>query len=142
MSLPNDTRRIPLPSALLGLVTCVLAACNAQTPDIATGREATYAAHPSAPLPAPPQPSIDPPGSRSGAALPGDDGTLAAMVESALLAEPELHQAAIDVSAVDGTVYLRGKAKDRSTRRLATQVAGAVDGVKRVRNELFVAAGS
>ena len=64
------------------------------------------------------------------------------MVQSALLAEPELHQAAIDVTAVQGTVYLRGKAKDRGTRQLATQIASTVDGVKRVQNELAVTAGS
>jgi osmotically-inducible protein OsmY len=64
------------------------------------------------------------------------------MVESAIAAEPELNTLGIDVSAVDGTIYLRGQARTRETRRLATEVASKVDGVKRVENELFVTAGA
>ena len=41
----------------------------------------------------------------------------------------------IDVSAAGGTVYLRGEARSRDTRQLATEVASDVDGVKQVQNE-------
>lgn len=139
---PDDAHRFPLRRGLIVLMPLMLVACNVETPDLANRRDSAVATQSSTSPPQPPQPSIDPPGSRSGTTVPGSDGTLVAMVESALLAEPELHNAAIDVTAVDGTVYLRGKAKDRSTRRLATQVASSVDGVKRVQNELAVVSGS
>lgn len=74
--------------------------------------------------------------------LPTYDGTLVSMVESAIAAEPELNTLGIDVSAVDGTIYLRGQARTRETRRLATEVASKVDGVKQVENELIVTAGA
>jgi osmotically-inducible protein OsmY len=74
--------------------------------------------------------------------LPSYDGTLVAMVESAIAAEPELNNLGIDVSAAGGTVYLRGEARSRDTRRLATEVASEVDGVKKVQNELRVKEGS
>ena len=140
---PDDTLSFPLRRALLVLTPLMmLAACHVETPELANRRDATSAAEVSATPPQPPQPSIDPPVSRSRVTVPGSDGTLVAMVESALLAEPALQQAAIDVTAVDGTVYLRGKAQNRGTRRLATQVASTVDGVKRVQNELLVVSGS
>ena len=60
------------------------------------------------------------------------------MVESAIAAEPELNSLGIDVSAAEGTIYLRGQARTGETRRLATEVAGKVDGVKQVQNELFI----
>jgi hypothetical protein len=141
MSLPNDAR-CTLCSMLLALMPLVLTACDNDAPERLAARNQAHAVEVRSPPPLPPQPSIDPPGSRGSSSLSSSDGTLAAMVEAALLAEPELHHSAIDVTAVDGTVYLRGKAKDRNARRLATQIATTVDGVKRVQNELFVTAGS
>ena len=89
----------------------------------------------------PPRSSSQPQASER-TSLPSNDGTLAAMVESAIKAEPELNTLGIEVTAVDGTVYLRGEARTRESRRLATEVASSVDGVKHVENELFVTAGS
>jgi hyperosmotically inducible periplasmic protein len=76
------------------------------------------------------------------AEVPSYDGTLVAMVESAIKAEPELNTLGIDISAADGTVYLRGEARTRETRELATEVASKIDGVKQVQNELFVTSDS
>ena len=123
--------------------TAFLCACGSETPETIR-----YPAAPTQPAamqdatpPQPPQPSYEPQvGARTSA--PGSDGTLAAMVESAIAAEPELNNLGIAVMAVDGTVYLRGEARTRESRRLATQVASSVDGVKHVQNELFVMAGS
>ena len=138
MSPRNDAYALSLGALLLPLV---LFGCHSDAPDFTQSNNFSRTASAVTPPP-PPQPSIEPPGSRAGAPLPTSDGTLVAMVESALLAEPEMHSSDIDVSAVEGTVYLRGKAKNRDTRRMATQIATTVDGVKRVENELFVTGGS
>ena len=139
---PLIDARKPLLLGAIALVPCLLIGCHSDSPDRAASSSRAHPVSTAALPPAPPQPSIEPPHRQSARTLPGNDGTLAAMVESALLAEPELRTAAIEVSAVEGTVFLRGKAKDRNARRLATQIATTVDGVKRVRNELFVTAGS
>lgn len=79
------------------------------------------------------------PSAQSGSGpLPTYDGTLAAMVESAIAAEPELNTLGIEVTASEGTIYLRGQARTREARELATQVASRVEGVQRVENELLV----
>ena len=115
-----------------------LAACDTETPKTiqltSEGLSPGYEA--------PPQPSHQPVVERDAPRVPSYDGTLASMVESAIKAEPELNDLGIDVSAVEGTIYLRGHARTRDSRRLATQVASSVDGVKRVENEMFVTAGS
>ena len=142
MSPFEDTCTVAIRGAMV-FIALGLSACHSGPTEQAPTKSASRTALAAASLPAPPQPSIDPPQTQTRASMvPGHDGTLAAMVEAALLAEPELRAAAIDVTAVDGTVFLRGKAKDRSARRLATQIATSVDGVKRVQNELFVTAGS
>ncbi|MCC6533587.1 MAG: BON domain-containing protein [Burkholderiales bacterium] len=141
-----SVHRIPARSGLLaavGILSLGLSACDSDIPAqrsrlmLVSNAAPTYA-----PPPLPPQPSIDPPVLRERVSAPGGDGTLASMVVSALLAEPGLHNSAIDVSAVDGTVILRGAAADRDSRRRATQIASTVVGVKRVQNELYVTAGS
>jgi hypothetical protein len=126
-------------AAALGLAAC------SESPDTVPSQSAgltRISAQAYAPPPAPPQPRYQPVLERASVRAPGADGTLAAMVESAIAAEPELSELGIDVTAVEGTIYLRGHARTRDGRRLATQVATSVDGVKRVQNELFVRAGS
>ena len=134
-------------SALFALAAALgLAACGSDAPE--TIQYPTSASAPARPAdagaspPVPPQPSSQPSERSDSSALPTYDGTLAAMVESAIKAEPELNTLGIDVSAVDGVIYLRGEARTREARRLATEVASKVDGVKAVENELFVMAGS
>lgn len=132
--------------ALAALASAGLAACDPDTPEtikypVSHAGVMQVTARAYAPPP-PPQPSYQPVLDREPVRSPGSDGTLASMVESAIAAEPGLSKLGIDVTAVDGTVYLRGHARTRDSRRLATQVAGSVDGVKRVQNELFVMAGS
>ena len=120
-----------------------LAACDSETPKTIqlTSAGLTPISSPAnGPPPPPPQPRYQP--VIDAAPAQGYDGTLASMVESAIKAEPELNTLGIDVSAVDGTIFLRGHARTRDSRRLATQVASSVDGVKRVQNELYVTAGS
>lgn len=123
----------------------ILAACGSEAPDTVQypaappGVESGSAAR-SAPTTEPASPSAS---GTSSASLPASsDGTLAAMVESAIAAEPELNTLGIEIDVVDGTVFLRGEAHDREIRRLATEVASSVDGVQHVENQLVVRAGT
>ena len=123
----------------------VLAACGSEAPDTVQNPTAPAGVASSAsPSNAPPPEQRSAPGSSApSSSLPASsDGTLVAMVESAIAAEPELNTLGIEVTAEDGTVYLRGQARTRESRRLATEVASSVDGVKRVENELFVTTGA
>ena len=134
-------------AVLLAAGSLGLAACGSEAPESVqypAGSSSTMrlADRGSEAPPPPPQPSHEPTSQRQSGDLPTYDGTLVAMVQSAIKAEPELNHLDIDVSAVEGTVYLRGEARTRETRRLASEVASSVDGVKRVRNELFVVTGS
>jgi hyperosmotically inducible periplasmic protein len=63
-------------------------------------------------------------------------------VKSALGADPALKFLAIDATASDGAVTLYGTADNRALREKAARVASNVPGVKSVRNELVIVAGS
>ena len=132
------------PIALAAAAALTLAACGSESPDSAQNAAPPPAlaqsdASSSERAPAAPD---SPSAASSSGPPPSSDGTLVAMVESAIKAEPELNTLDIEVSAEDGTIYLRGQASTRESRRLATEVANSVDGVQRVENELFVAAGT
>jgi phage tail sheath gpL-like len=71
-----------------------------------------------------------------------EDSVLAAKVKSALGADPDLKLLAIDTGAAGGVVTLYGTADTRAHRERAAQVASSVPGVKSVRNQLVIVAGS
>ncbi len=71
-----------------------------------------------------------------------EDQALAAKVKAALGSDSQLKLLAIDAGAMGGVVTLYGTADSRVHREQAGQVAGDVPGVKSVRNELVVVAGS
>jgi len=71
-----------------------------------------------------------------------EDSALAAKVKSALGADPDLKLLAIDTGAAGGVVTLYGTADTRAHRERAAQVASSVPGVKSVRNQLVIVAGS
>src|SRR5216684_3559893 len=71
-----------------------------------------------------------------------EDAALAIKVKSALGADPSLKMLAIDAGASGGVVTLYGTANNRTLRDKAAQVASKVEGVKSVRNELVIVAGS
>ena len=71
-----------------------------------------------------------------------EDAALATKVKSALGADPALKFLAIDAGASGGVVTLYGTANNRTLREKAAQVASKVEGVKSVRNELVIVAGS
>lgn len=67
---------------------------------------------------------------------------LAEKVKSALVAEPGLKTLTVDVTASDGNVTLFGSAHTRAHYDKATQVASKVEGVKAVKNNMAIVAGS
>jgi osmotically-inducible protein OsmY len=67
---------------------------------------------------------------------------LAGRVKSALGADPALKMLAIDAGATDGVVTLYGTADNKKNRDKAAHVASGVPGVKSVKNELVIVAGS
>jgi hyperosmotically inducible periplasmic protein len=71
-----------------------------------------------------------------------ENKALANKVKSALGDDPALKFLAIDATASDGTVTLYGTANNRALRERAARVASSVSGVKSVRNELVIVAGS
>lgn len=71
-----------------------------------------------------------------------EDSMLAARVKSALGADPALRLLAIDTGVAGGVVTLYGTADTRAHREKAAKVASGVLGVKSVKNELVIVAGS
>jgi osmotically-inducible protein OsmY len=71
-----------------------------------------------------------------------ENKALANKVKSALGADPALKFLAIDAGVSDGVVTLYGTADTRAHREKAAQVTSNVPGVKSVRNELVIVAGS
>jgi hyperosmotically inducible periplasmic protein len=71
-----------------------------------------------------------------------EDTSLAAKVKSALSSEPGLKALGIDVGVSEGVVTLYGTADTRAHREKAAQVAAAIPGVKSVKNEMVIVAGS
>jgi hypothetical protein len=71
-----------------------------------------------------------------------EDAELAAKVKAALGADPALKLLAIDARASGGAVTLYGTADTRARRDKAAKVASGVPGVKSVKNELVIVAGS
>ena len=67
---------------------------------------------------------------------------LAGKVKSALRSDPALKLLAIDAGASEGVVTLYGTADNRKNRDKAAKVAAGVEGVKSVKNELVIVAGS
>lgn len=71
-----------------------------------------------------------------------EDKALAARVKTALGTDSSLKMLAIDAGAANGIVTLWGTADTRAHRDKAAKVASEVPGVKSVKNELVIVAGS
>ncbi|MGH8495591.1 MAG: BON domain-containing protein [Gammaproteobacteria bacterium] len=67
-----------------------------------------------------------------------DDVTMTATVKSQLLLDDQTEGLQIDVDTRDHVVTLSGNVESDAERRLAEQIAGSVDEVERVQNELQV----
>jgi osmotically-inducible protein OsmY len=71
-----------------------------------------------------------------------EDSMLAEKVKSALADDPALKLLAIDAGASGGVVTLYGTANTLANREKAARVASGVPGVKSVKNQLVIVAGS
>jgi hyperosmotically inducible protein len=69
-----------------------------------------------------------------------DDAALTASVNAALVADKASNFTRIDVDTTSGVVSLTGTVETAEQRQRAEQIAGRVDGVKRVVNNLQVSA--
>ena len=71
----------------------------------------------------------------------GSDAAITTSIKADYLKDPDLSVLKIDVDTNDGVVTLNGVAKDASARDRAARLAGAIKGVKEVRNHLAVKQG-
>ena len=87
--------------------------------------------------------SVDLPKSIEAPKPPVDENkVLTNKIKAALGADPALKVLAIDASVSDGAVTLYGTANNRALREKAAKVVSGVPGVKSVKNELVIVAGS
>lgn len=69
------------------------------------------------------------------------DAAITASIKTDFLKDPDLSVLKIDVDTKDGVVTLNGLADNEAARRRAEQLAGAIKGVREVRNHLTVKRG-
>lgn len=69
------------------------------------------------------------------------DAAITASIKTDFLKDPDLSVLKIDVDTRDGVVTLNGLADNEAARKRAEQLAGAIKGVKEVRNYLTVKRG-
>jgi len=103
------------------------------------------AARPAAETPAQPpiEAKIEPAKPVAGPTAAADeDSLLAQKVKAAFGDDPNLKLLAIDAGASGGVVTLYGTANTLANRERAARVASAVPGVKSVKNQLVIVAGS
>jgi hyperosmotically inducible protein len=67
-----------------------------------------------------------------------DDVTLTAKVKTSLVESPEVKARQVDVETFRGVVQLNGFVDSEEAKSAATRVAGSVEGVQEVRNNLVV----
>ncbi len=67
-----------------------------------------------------------------------DDAATTAKVKKAIFSESSLKVTDVSVSTDNKVVHLTGSVKSRAEKAKAAQVAGAVEGVKRVKNDLQI----
>lgn len=124
---------------LSGAVAALIAGCG--KPDNAVPPTPTTSAPPPAVAAVQPPAAPTPPMVPETATAP-DDATLASRVREALLADADVKDQKIEVSAAEGVIQLSGFVDSGTQTARAAEVAGAVDGVRSVDNRLELKAGS
>ena len=114
-----------------------LAACGDSAPPPKPAAPAPTTPPPQAAAPAPKAPEVKPE-----APKPDPNKELAQRVKSALENDGKVQAAGIDVTAKEGRVSLWGTAATAGERNRAGQIAGKVDGVASVDNQIKVGKGS
>lgn len=123
------------------LAVLALAACGEEAPKPAPAAPPPAPAQ-SAPQSAGPAPAAAPQATAPDAPKPDPNKELARRVKQALEGEAKIQAAAIDVTADGGKVTLWGTAATEAERKLAASIAGKVDGVSSVDNQMKVVKGS
>jgi len=119
-------------------LAAVLVACSEPPPPPKPVAKAPEPAPTPAPVTAAPKPEVKPEPPK-----PDPNKELAAKVKQALEAPgTKLPSGAIDVTAANGKVTLWGAVASDAERRRAAQLAGKVDGVSSVDNQLKIVKGS
>lgn len=67
-----------------------------------------------------------------------DDTVLTSRVKSALLNDPDVSGLTVNVESFKGTVQLSGFVKTVAERNRAVKLARAINGVKRVKNDILI----
>lgn len=117
---------------------------------IATATDKTVASVKEATTPKPAEPESTPPASATAtteaststttttSAKPMSDTAITASIKTDFLKDPDLSVLKIDVDTKNGVVTLNGLAADEAARGRAEKIAGAIKGVKEVRNFLVI----
>jgi hyperosmotically inducible protein len=121
---------------VLGVVVA-LSACGDSAPPPKPAAPEPTTPPPQAAAPAPKAPEVKPE-----APKPDPNKELAQRVKSALENDGKIQAAAIDVTVKEGRVSLWGTAATAGERNRAAQIAGKVDGVASVDNQIKVVKGS
>jgi len=134
-------------AAAAGALVLSLAACEEKPAVVATPQELPKKA--AAPAKAPEKQSEEAEkaarekaAAEAQAAKAKENEALADKVKSAIMAAPGLNKLTLDVTAADGDITLFGSADTRAHRDKAAQAAAKVEGVKSVKNNMAVVAGS
>lgn len=135
------------PAVFVGIFVLSLSACDRikslwKSEDAAKPAAGTLAQP--APPPAEAKIEVAKPGASGTVEIPkaDEDSMLAEKVKSALADDPALKLLAIDAGASGGVVTLYGTANTLANRDKAARVASGVPGVKSVKNQLVIVAGS
>ena len=83
------------------------------------------------------KPTLEKAGEKMKEAATGDPA-ITASIKASYLKDPDLSVFKIDVDTKDGVVTINGKAKDAAAKDRAGKLAGAIKGVREVRNNLAV----
>jgi len=67
-----------------------------------------------------------------------DDSVLATNIKTKLIADEFVKARDVDVDVVKGVVYLVGVVESESSKRMASDIARGVDGVRHVENQLMI----
>lgn len=124
----------------ISLFVLALAACSDSAPP---AKPAAQPAATTAPAPQAPAPQAAAPEAKAPEApKPDPNKELARRVKQALEGDSQVQAGAIDVTAKDGRVSLWGTTATPGERSRAAQIAGKVEGVASVDNQLKVVKGS
>jgi osmotically-inducible protein OsmY len=113
-------------------------ACVKEAAAVETRAKADAKAHLNAPAAAKPAASAAPASTGTSTGEYIDDATITAKVKAAVLEEPSLKSAEINVETAKGTVQLSGFVRSRADIDKAVAVAKSVKGVKAVKNDMIL----